>query len=69
MFTKDTIDFNSLDEQGLKDKLKEYKLALTPEEALKVQNEILKRPLLLLSVFYGLFKGQSTVHTNHLDNF
>ena len=44
MFTKDTIDFNSLDEQGLKDKLKEYKLALTPEEALKVQNEILKRP-------------------------
>ena len=44
MFTKDTIDFNSLNEKELKEKLKEYKLTLTPEEALKVQNEILKRP-------------------------
>jgi len=44
MFTKDVIDFNSLNEEELKLKLKEYKLTLTPEEALKVQNEILKRP-------------------------
>jgi len=44
MFTKDVLDFNSLNEQELKETLKEYKLTLTPEEALKVQNEILKRP-------------------------
>lgn len=43
-FTSDTIDFTSLSTEEIKLKLKEYRLALTVEEILKIQNEILKRP-------------------------
>lgn len=44
MFTKETIDFSALNEEEIKEKLKEYRISLTISEILKIQNEILKRP-------------------------
>ncbi len=38
------IDFSSLSTEQIQTKLKEYRISLTPEEALKIQCEILKRP-------------------------
>ncbi len=44
MFTTETIDFSSLNEQQIKETLAKYKISLTCDEILKIQNEILKRP-------------------------
>ncbi|MFA7654168.1 MAG: phosphoribosylformylglycinamidine synthase subunit PurL [Candidatus Magasanikbacteria bacterium] len=44
MFTTETIDFSSLTEDQIKAKLKEFRISLTVDEILKIQNEILKRP-------------------------
>jgi len=44
MFTQETIDFVSLTQEQVKAKLKELRIALTVDEILKIQNEILKRP-------------------------
>lgn len=43
-FTAETIDFSTLSKEEILSKLKEYRLALTVDEILKIQNEILKRP-------------------------
>jgi len=39
-----TLDFSPLDEGQIRSLLKEHNLALTPDEALQIQNRILKRP-------------------------
>ncbi|MFA6486482.1 MAG: AIR synthase related protein [Candidatus Magasanikbacteria bacterium] len=44
MFTPETIDFAALTEEQIKSKLQEYRISLTVDEILKIQNEILKRP-------------------------
>ena len=43
-FTTETIDFAKMNQQEIKNKLNEYRIALTVDEILKIQNEILKRP-------------------------
>ncbi|MBI4273043.1 phosphoribosylformylglycinamidine synthase subunit PurL [Candidatus Uhrbacteria bacterium] len=40
----ETLDFSKLSPDGIKAILQKYRISLTPEEALKIQNEILKRP-------------------------
>ena len=43
-FTKETIDFSVLNRDEIISKLKEFRLDLTVDEVLKIQNVILKRP-------------------------
>ncbi|MFA4831706.1 MAG: phosphoribosylformylglycinamidine synthase subunit PurL [Patescibacteria group bacterium] len=44
MFTAETIDFVSMTTEEIKETLQKYRLVLTVDEILKIQNEILKRP-------------------------
>ena len=45
MSSKDEhLDFNNKTNDQIQQLLKDYNLALTPAEALKIQNEILDRP-------------------------
>lgn len=39
-----SLDFSNLDEGAIRELLREHQLALTPDEALQIQNRILKRP-------------------------
>ncbi|WP_221774354.1 phosphoribosylformylglycinamidine synthase subunit PurL [Puniceicoccus vermicola] len=39
-----TLDFSNIDEDAIRGLIKEHNLALTPDEALQIQNRILKRP-------------------------
>ena len=43
-FTKEVVDFKNLDTHGIKEKLLKLNIPLAPEEALKIQNEMLGRP-------------------------
>ena len=42
-FTKEVVDFKNLDTNGIKKRLAELNIPLSPEEALKIQNEKLGR--------------------------
>ena len=44
-FTKEIVDFSDLDTQGIKEKLAELNIPLSPDEVLKIQNEMLGRAL------------------------
>ena len=48
-FTKEIVDLSNLDTDQISSKLKELNIPLTPEEALKIQNEMLGRHLRYLS--------------------
>lgn len=63
MFTAETIDFSSLDENQIKEKLKEYCLLLTVNEIKKIQNEILKRPPSLAECM--LWSIQGSEHSSY----
>ncbi|HCW75322.1 MAG TPA: phosphoribosylformylglycinamidine synthase subunit PurL [Candidatus Marinimicrobia bacterium] len=54
-FTNEILDFASQDATGLKKLLQDYRIALTPEEALKIQNEFLKRaPSLAEAILFSI---------------
>ena len=40
-FTKEIVDFSNLDTQGINKKLAELNIPLTPDEVIKIQNEML----------------------------
>ena len=42
-FTKEIVDFSQLDNIEVQKKLEQLQIPLTPEEALKIQNEMLGR--------------------------
>jgi phosphoribosylformylglycinamidine synthase subunit PurL len=72
-FTKEIIDFSKLSEKEIKLKLSELNIPLTTTEALKIQNEMLKRPPSLAELI--LFSIQGSEHCsykssrNHLKKF
>jgi phosphoribosylformylglycinamidine synthase subunit PurL len=72
-FTKETIDFASMTEDQIKDTLTEYRISLTVDEILKIQNEILKRPPSVTECI--LWSIQGSEHSsykssrNHLKQF
>ena len=72
-FTKETIDFASMTEEQIKNTLVEYRISLTIDEILKIQNEILKRPPSVTECI--LWSIQGSEHSsykssrNHLKQF
>ena len=72
-FTKEVVDFKNLDTNGIKKKLAELNIPLSPEEALKIQNEMLGRAPSLAELV--LFSIQGSEHCSykssrtHLANF
>ena len=73
IFTKEIIDFNNLSKEEIKLKLNELNIALTPDEALQVQKEMLGRPPSIHELV--LFSIQGSEHCsykssrNHLKKF
>ena len=73
IFTKEIIDFNNLSKEEIKLKLNELNIALTPDEALQVQKEMLGRPPSVHELV--LFSIQGSEHCsykssrNHLKKF
>lgn len=54
-FTNEILDFAGQDTAGLKKLLQDYRIALTPAEALKIQNEFLKRaPSLAEAILFSI---------------
>jgi len=72
-FTKEVVDFKNLDTNGIKKRLAELNIPLSPEEALKIQNEMLGRAPSLAELV--LFSIQGSEHCSykssrtHLANF
>ena len=72
-FTKETIDFSGFSDSEIKSKLIELNIPLTPDEALKIQNEMLERAPSLAELI--LFSIQGSEHCsykssrNHLKQF
>jgi len=54
---KETFNFSNLELDEIKKKLSKYNLSLTPDEALKIQNEILKRPPTLSELVLWSIQG------------
>ena len=42
-FTKEIVDFNGLDSKSVQKKLSDLNIPLTPDEAFKIQNDMLGR--------------------------
>ena len=72
-FTKEIVDFSSLDTQGIKKKLAELNIPLTPDEVIKIQNEMLGRapslPELVLFSIQGSEHCSYKSSRNHLKQF
>ena len=72
-FTKETIDLSGLNNNQIKSKLSELNIALTPEESIKIQEEMLGRPASIAELV--LFSIQGSEHCsykssrNHLKQF
>ena len=62
-FTKEIIDFTDLSENQVRDKLSEYNISLTPDEARKIQNEMLGRAPSLAELV--LFSIQGSEHCSY----
>lgn len=62
-FTKEVVDFKNLDTAGIKRKLAELNIPLTPEEALKIQNEMLGRAPSIAELV--LFSIQGSEHCSY----
>ena len=57
-FTKEIVDFSQLDNIEVQKKLEEFHIPLTPEEALKIQNEMLGRaPSLAELVLFSILSN------------
>ena len=72
-FTKEVVDFKNLDTNGIKKKLAELNIPLSPEEALKIQNEMLGRaPSLAELVLFSIQGSEPCSYKSsrtHLVNF
>ena len=72
-FTKEIVDLSNLDTDQISSKLKELNIPLTPEEALKIQNEMLGRapslPELVLFSIQGSEHCSYKSSRTHLKNF
>lgn len=72
-FTKETVDFSDLTDEEIRKKLAELNIPLTPNEVLKIQNEMLGRAPSLAELI--LFSIQGSEHCsykssrNHLKQF
>ena len=72
-FTKEIVDLAGLSDNQIKQKLTELNIAITPQEALKIQNEMLGRPPSISELV--LFSIQGSEHCsykssrNHLKQF
>ena len=42
-FTKETVDFSGLSDHQIRARLSELNISITPDEAIKIQNEMLGR--------------------------
>ena len=62
-FTKEIVDFSDLDTQGIKEKLAELNIPLSPDEVLKIQNEMLGRAPSLPELV--LFSIQGSEHCSY----
>ena len=62
-FTKEIVDFSKLDSVDIQKKLTELNIPLTPEEALKIQNEMLGRAPSLAELV--LFSIQGSEHCSY----
>lgn len=62
-FTKEVVDFKNLDTNGIKRKLAELNISLTPEEALKIQDEMLDRAPSIAELV--LFSIQGSEHCSY----
>ena len=62
-FTKEVVDFKNLDTAGIKRKLAELNIPLAPEEALKIQNEMLGRAPSIAELV--LFSIQGSEHCSY----
>ena len=62
-FTKEIVDFSQLDNIEVQKKLEEFHIPLTPEEALKIQNEMLGRAPSLAELI--LFSIQGSEHCSY----
>lgn len=62
-FTKEIVDFKNLDTNGIKRKLAELNISLAPEEALKIQDEMLGRPPSIAELV--LFSIQGSEHCSY----
>jgi len=62
-FTKEIVDFSNLDTQGIKKKLAELNIPLTPDEVIKIQNEMLGRAPSLPELV--LFSIQGSEHCSY----
>ena len=72
-FTKETVDLAGLSDDQIKQRLTDLNIAITPQEALKIQNEMLGRPPSISELV--LFSIQGSEHCsykssrNHLKQF
>ena len=62
-FTKEVVDFKNLDTDSIKEKLSQLNIPLTPEEALKIQNEMLERAPSIAELV--LFSIQGSEHCSY----
>ena len=62
-FTKEVVDFKNLDTDSIKEKLSQLNIALTPEEVLKIQNEMLERAPSIAELV--LFSIQGSEHCSY----
>ena len=62
-FTKEVVDFKNLDTNGIERKLAELNISLTPEEALKIQDEMLGRAPSIAELV--LFSIQGSEHCSY----
>ena len=62
-FTEEIVDLTGLNDEQIKTKLSELNIPLTPEEAKKIQHEMLKRPPSLAELV--LFSIQGSEHCSY----
>jgi len=62
-FTKEIVDFTGLDHQSVQKKLSELNIPLTPDEAIKIQNDMLGRAPSLAELI--LFSIQGSEHCSY----
>ena len=62
-FTKEIVDFNGLDSKSVQKKLSDLNIPLTPDEALKIQNDMLGRAPSLAELI--LFSIQGSEHCSY----
>ena len=62
-FTKEIVDFNGLDSKSVQKKLSDLNIPLMPDEALKIQNDMLGRAPSLAELI--LFSIQGSEHCSY----